>query len=59
MMIADRLDLSDESRHTLRLAGLLHDVGKIGVPDHILRKPGALDDGGVRGHQAARASSAS
>lgn len=29
---------------TLRLAALFHDVGKIGVPDAILRKPGGLTD---------------
>jgi diguanylate cyclase (GGDEF)-like protein len=44
LMIADMLKLTDETRTTLRLAGLLHDVGKIGVPDHILRKPGALEE---------------
>lgn len=29
----------------LRLAAMLHDVGKIGIPDAILKKPGRLDDG--------------
>lgn len=44
MAIAQRLSLSDESMRALRLAGLLHDVGKIGLPDSILRRPGLLSD---------------
>ena len=32
----------EEDLKTLHIAGLLHDVGKIGVPDFILRKPGKL-----------------
>ena len=42
LQIAQRLGLSEEDRHTLAVAALLHDVGKIGVPDQILRKPGRL-----------------
>ncbi len=38
------LGLSYDTVETLRLAGLLHDVGKIGVPDRILRKPARLTD---------------
>ncbi|MCL5256361.1 MAG: diguanylate cyclase [Chloroflexi bacterium] len=44
LAIARSLGLSDESQRMLRIAGLLHDVGKIGVPDRLLRKPGKLDD---------------
>ncbi len=44
MIIGKALDLSEESQRVLRVAGLLHDVGKIGVPDRILRKPGRLTD---------------
>lgn len=41
--IAQALALPAEHIEALRLGGLIHDVGKIGVPDDILRKPGTLD----------------
>jgi putative two-component system response regulator len=40
--LAHRCGVSAEDRASLHLAALLHDIGKIGVPDHILRKPGPL-----------------
>lgn len=42
-MIAQALGLEEERVERIRLAGLLHDIGKIGLPDPILRKPGRLD----------------
>jgi len=42
LFLAGRLGLPDEMLKSLRIAALLHDVGKIGVPDDILRKPGRL-----------------
>lgn len=42
--IAKAMELGDEMLQTIQVSGLLHDVGKIGVPDHILRKPGRLTD---------------
>ena len=43
-LIAERMGLSEEERIALEMAAYLHDIGKIGVPEEILRKPGRLDD---------------
>jgi len=42
VFLAKRLGLDDEMQRTIQLAGLLHDIGKIGIPDVILRKPSKL-----------------
>ncbi len=42
LMLALEIGLSPSAQRTLRLAALLHDVGKIGIPDNILRNPGRL-----------------
>jgi putative nucleotidyltransferase with HDIG domain len=41
---AQRLGLATRIAQRCGLAGLLHDVGKLAVPEHILTKPGPLDD---------------
>jgi diguanylate cyclase (GGDEF)-like protein/putative nucleotidyltransferase with HDIG domain len=41
--IAARLDWEPEMLGLLRLAAILHDVGKVAIPDKVLRKPGPLD----------------
>ena len=43
--LAEQLGLDDQARSVLYRAGRLHDIGKIGIPDHILRKPGTLTEG--------------
>jgi putative two-component system response regulator len=43
LQLGESLDLSDEDLETLRIACLLHDIGKIAVPDVILSKPGPLN----------------
>ena len=41
--IARELDLPPERCELLRAASPMHDVGKVGVPDHVLLKPGGLN----------------
>ncbi len=41
-IIARRMGLSREQVETIKTAAILHDIGKIGIPDAILQKPGPL-----------------
>ncbi len=43
--LADQLKLPADAKESLRKAALLHDVGKIAIPDSTLLKPGPLDNG--------------
>jgi diguanylate cyclase (GGDEF)-like protein/PAS domain S-box-containing protein len=43
-VLAERLNLPGGSRTALRLLAQFHDIGKIGVPDHVLNKEGNLDE---------------
>jgi putative nucleotidyltransferase with HDIG domain len=40
--VGQQMRLADEELDTLRLGALLHDIGKIGISDEVLRKPGPL-----------------
>jgi putative nucleotidyltransferase with HDIG domain len=42
VFLAQRLGLDEETVASVRLSGLLHDIGKIGIPDTLLRKPSKL-----------------
>jgi len=42
-IIARKMGLSDREAENILYAAPMHDVGKIGIPDHILLKPGKLD----------------
>ena len=44
VLIGEKLGLSAEQIKTLRIGGLFHDIGKIGIPDSILLKPSKLTD---------------
>jgi len=53
--IGKNLALPEKEMRNLRISALLHDVGKIGIDDRILRKPGALSDDEfevMKGHPA-------
>lgn len=42
--LARQLDLDEKQVRQAGIAGLLHDIGKMAIPNHILNKPGALTD---------------
>jgi HAMP domain-containing protein len=44
VIIGEQLGLTPEELDRLRISALLHDVGKIGVDDRVLKKPGTLTD---------------
>jgi HD-GYP domain-containing protein (c-di-GMP phosphodiesterase class II) len=44
VQIGEELGLSERRLRLLALGGLLHDMGKLAVPDHILKKPGRLSE---------------
>jgi HD-GYP domain-containing protein (c-di-GMP phosphodiesterase class II) len=44
VLIAQHMKLNEEEIEDIRIAGILHDVGKIGIDDKILKKPAALTD---------------
>ncbi|MFC1827629.1 HD-GYP domain-containing protein [Thermodesulfobacteriota bacterium] len=44
MLLGEHLGLDPEELRALSQGALLHDLGKIGIPDDILKKPGDLDD---------------
>jgi HD-GYP domain-containing protein (c-di-GMP phosphodiesterase class II) len=43
MRVGQELGLEEAELQNLEVAALLHDIGKVGIPDAILRKPGCLD----------------
>jgi putative nucleotidyltransferase with HDIG domain len=44
LLVADRLGVDHETRRGAEFGALLHDVGKIHIPNEIINKPGPLDD---------------
>ena len=46
--IAEQRGLDEEDLFTIEIGALLHDVGKIAVPDAVLRKPGPLEVGEIQ-----------
>ena len=44
LSIATEMGMEPEAIERMHLAGVLHDIGKIGIPDSILKKPGSLEE---------------
>ncbi|MHB0912050.1 MAG: sensor domain-containing diguanylate cyclase/phosphohydrolase [Armatimonadota bacterium] len=55
LALAEKLDLPEIELEGLRMAAIMHDIGKLGVPEHIRMKPGTLNPvelARVQGHSA-------
>lgn len=50
-MLATALGMNEDMIEIIRQAALLHDVGKIGIPEYVLNKPGRLTDEEYEIHQ--------
>lgn len=44
LLLGEIIDIPPQERYTLKIGSLLHDCGKIGVPDEIINKPGSLNE---------------
>jgi len=44
LAVADRMGITDDRRRNVEFGALLHDVGKVAIPNEIINKPGALTD---------------
>jgi putative nucleotidyltransferase with HDIG domain len=44
VQVAERMGVAEDVRQSAELGALLHDIGKIAIPDEIINKPGPLDD---------------
>lgn len=44
LLIAERIGLNAEKQHLVHIGAHLHDIGKIGIPDEVLNKPGRLTE---------------
>ena len=49
--IAQEMGFSEEEANRIHFTGLLHDIGKIGIPDAVLQKPGKLTERRIRDDQ--------
>ncbi|PSR31579.1 MAG: HD-GYP domain-containing protein, partial [Sulfobacillus benefaciens] len=43
MLLAQHMEMPEDQVEGVRFAGMLHDIGKMGTPEHILNKPGRLN----------------
>ena len=43
-LLAKKVNLSEEDINTLFIVSPMHDIGKVGIPDYVLNKPGKLDE---------------